>query len=1461
MPRTIPGRPFQPRGERPPFRIAGALVHATTRSPLAGVGLVAVFAPGTSSGGPATVLGRARTDRGGRFVVKFEPGAEVERLVQVLATSDAAGYVLRIDLDPRAPFETAPFNRRRPLPVPLPVALPEPAVVPGWTEVASRAEEHGITRLSALARALGDDDGDESVFGDWSLAARLRLVAALETAFLDPDGALGRVAAVPSFRALRDPRARRAYLAKVGSAAPTARALSTFIGKTRAFAELSAIDWPIDLDVLRQGQTGNAITKYQAHFEDATSSGLPGGGSGPIPLPKVTDLARYRNYLRNLYTGAPAKPGYAQSLGKLRDRFHQDFVTNDVAPKAANEILIPIVTTILKAPAGATYGFGLAASAIEARGNRTSRAYLDYLVGLSGLSRREFSLRYRLDCERPDTATSNRVQENVATLQGFFRDGIQGPLDPFPIVPTNLRGRAPFFLQYEEWLDRDAPFHAENFLPLRATVFVAADELTRQHVHEHATGPDPDDDVAWFSLVLELEERLAEAHAAFDQGEYTIARRLYQEAEALGVQALWKSPGGAPHLVAAALAGRLAAWRDLPTEDEMDLAAWLDHIQVAPVEPTTDGVQSNWSEFKDWLQNAKGPLQLMVAHACAWAIPCWLGDVAVELGEFSAAMASYGRGTRFLVGRAKADDRAGSPSYGTLSGENGVIGDFFLRDGPLAYTADAAPNGHYEFGFVGAAWSEKLASEVEDDIPPALLKLFRLRQGLAILEWADTLYRQADPSSVARARELYKAGLLLHKASTGLNPHWPTGDPTMAVTEVGLGGSLTTFVPASENPARLSQKTRARLGLAQIATGLNFYGYAEDLVPALRYETLKEAADRLAAAARAAQQDLIAYTGQLEDGLIVGLQNASLLQKAILQGKIAAEQTAIAQYGVHLAQQQVAQVEKAIEDVNQKIDDADDLGTQFADFFSGMGKAIAGLVPVMGGVAGAAGGGAAGGGSAALGEAATAGTGFTYTSSAATAAAGGGLVLGGFALFVYAGYTSMAAMIEARNTLGHQRTFLRDQALPAAQEQVRVAQRGVTIAGLQGQIAAADAELALALLRFQSERFLSLEFWASLLTVARRALRRQLDLGARYAWLAERALAFEQNRPLDVVRLDYFSKRLQGVTGPDLLQSDLAELEVERLAGLRQQLPIKRTLSLAFDQPLAFLQLKQTGRCLFSTGTQWLRDAHPGTYAHRLRAVTVTVKSPASTVAPRGMLRNQGTSIVEAADGTPSMLLRPADALAVSEFQLRDDMEVHGLPGATLMAFEGSGVETVWELELPLAAHPLGLDALADVQVTLDVRASFSEERHAADVGAPAVAAPQLVLFSARVHAGPGLAALQDPQVTPASITFDLGTIGLPGGAGATIRNLAVLFAAARPLDCTAAVTAGGPAIPVALLRGVAHSDAPPDFDGGTSPLNAVAGRPALQPVVVSVDKAGQPGVDFTRVADVVLAIEYAVPA
>ena len=163
---------------------------------------------------------------------------------------------------------------------------------------------------------------------------------------------------------------------------------------------------------------------------------------------------------------------------------------------------------------------------------------------------------------------------------------------------------------------------------------------------------------------------------------------------------------------------------------------------------------------------------------------------------------------------------------------------------------------------------------------------------------------------------------------------------------------------------------------------------------------------------------------------------------------------------------------------------------------------------------------------------------------------------------------------------------------PVPQAQVKLKQRDVTIANLQKNIADADRELAATLMRFQKDLILNVDLWNKLAIFAQRPLKRYIDLGARFAWFSERALSYEQARPIDIVKLNYFPTFLRGLTGADGLLADLSELEAMRLEGLRLTAPIKHR-SLAREFPVQFGRLKQFGEGLFHTSEATLRTAYP----------------------------------------------------------------------------------------------------------------------------------------------------------------------------------------------------------------------------------------------------------------------------
>lgn len=1437
------------------FVVSGTVIHARTGAGLPGVRVVALA--GNASDRLLAIGSSVSTT--GQFAVQFDDSPQARERLLAFQRLPEGRLVLRVETaegDELLTSDPIATDRRSTVEVELGVdTSSEPVTAHAWTVLGKYLQAARIGRLNDAVRVLAGTDelrGDSPTTPDLDTLARQRMRWELEQAFLDPTGVLRRTAGpLPSLRELHNPEQAGAYLEHFAADQQepgVQSALKDMMGKAASFASMDEVDWVIDPALIEHGDVGSAVDKFIGQYRT--------GEFGPIDTSDPTDVTSYRDYLRAIWTTYAAKIVYvlphqltaAQALQQLTTRFHQDFTTRDDALITANSVLIPILTTILTAPTGKGFGFSIPPAAIDAQGTQAPRAYLSYLISLTHLSAQEVGLRYRLDLTRPDSAASSPVQENIATLQGFFRDSFQSDLDPAhvdpdvhdqPIICDKWLGNAPFFLYYDEWVRQQQPFYAENHLDVRQLLAIDIVDQTRVQLANLAAGKIAGQAAhvpqwKFCQDVLAVWDTLQIGHAHFYAGEYGLALIDYRAAHTLALRAMQDNV-----LQGLAIGPLVNQRNSYPLNSMKDLPHFAN-----PSELAADGF-GYADDPASWALDRMG---LRLAYYALITIPVCLGDAEFATGDYEHAVFHYGQASRFEVGIARETDSAGyrpwylddfqmywrgdKPYTVRLNGPDAIDDSRYPLDEDDAQYDQFYDTTTYDaIEQYAVAWSRRVPRLAEQ-------RYCRLRQANVMLEWADALYRLNEPTSMARARELYKGVLWLHGRTPPVAPQWPSpwhpaGWPT--------------FGHHAENPALVSQTARASRGVYQIDNGLNYYGEHDDVVPILRYRPLKEAADRSAAMARGAQQDFVSYTEHVEAAMTARLQLANFLQKSKLQASIADEQKAIAQHDVVVAQDQVVAVQAAIKAKQDEIAQHDSLFGQIGDAISGISSLAKGIPDDTKSAVGAG----------VVSEA----TGKELVGEGMLGLGAGASVMTGIGIFVVVGYLTLSGMAEADNKRSADLHTLADKGLPAAQAVVQAREHGVVIAGLQKQIAQADADLAQTLLAFEQNRTLNQNFWLQLSQVAHRLLRRYLEMGARQAWLAERALAYESDRVLSVVRMDYFPARLQGVTGADLMQADLAELEAVRIEGMKTRVPVRRTVSLAREFPLQYGQLRSSGRCALRTEESYFRKAYPGTSGYRVRAVSATVVQRDFGQPLRGSLINRGVSISRPEREGEHVLIRPSESLPLSEFQLRDDMAVYGLPNETLLTFEGSNVETFWELSLPKAANATGLDGLVDVLLTFDMFCEFAPQRYEAELAGLATVQRQWLLVSAANYQPAALAALTATAKT-VDVVFDLSRLLPRQQHSRTIKNVAIQVVASKALDFVATLHSATPAksVQVPVKNGFAISGLLPDPSAPplpTVPLNAFAGLDPAQAFSLKISKAVNPGVDFSTVTEIVLAIEY----
>jgi hypothetical protein len=1153
------------------------------------------------------------------------------------------------------------------------------------------------------------------------------------------------------------------------------------------------------------------------------------------------DLIRYRNYLLNLWTRRYGVIKDA-AIADLNRRFHQDFETMATELEPADDLVNKTLTEILVAAGDANYGFEIPPSTIAPRGGRTSREYQAYLIKQTRLSAREISLRYRLDIPRVSDARSCPVIENITTLLGFYRDSFQCDPEEFPIIPIpgppsppavpgrdpNVRFRAPFFLEFGEWIPRNRTFYGENYYEAQPILALG---MPPGYMYSHGG---PIEEVNYFTMpgLEDLKKRLSEGRAYAARGLHALASESY-----LSAQRLLLSCFEPPLFVAAGNVDGVWQFRPEVREAFANRKAYkvrnLDNLRT----------------LTDWFavgRDDDAPImhtQWALVHLAAFLLPILLGDLSLAVGDYAGAVHQY-------LHTFDPTDRVGLANMNDPGWDSAGMEIHYRGDVPYTYdnlAGDRSPKGDDRYiswhGFPPSLYIR------QDWLHPLEKRLCILRLGNALLEWADALYRRDDPASMARARELFKAVFWLHDETPPVCPSWD--DPHDLIQTKVSDRISSPFRPNTPNPAVTSQIARARLGFDQLEAGLNYYGFAANTVPTLRYRPLKDAADRLAAMAKSTQADFLLFVEKSEELAKESIQAGALLKKANLLAGVADEQIDVAERGVAQAENQEREVLAAIHAKEDEI-------AKKGEFFSQLGDYVSGMIAIVGKVSSA-------GIQPATGDPSTGDSKeITGVDLGVTTLEGGGAIMAGFAAFWVASYLTVDGMANASNRRFTDLTALRDKALPAAEEQIALRKRSVAVAHLQKEIAQADADLANDLLHFQSQRFLNPEFWAAVAAVMRRILRRYLELGARTAWLAERALVYELDLPMDLVRLDYFPVNRQGIPGADLLQADLVELEEARLEAYRRTVPIKHSFSLARDFPLQFGQLKQHGRCVFRTSDMPLVWSYPGTYAHRIRAVTVVVQSVEATPAVRGLLTNVGMSVLTHRDGSSHASLRPPDALPLSEFRMLEDLTLYSLPDESLLPFEGSGIDTFWSLEFPLAANPYGLGNVADVLMTVHLRAAYSPELQAIHAASVPKTVNRLVFLSAQRYQAEALASVRDPAKSGSvKIAFDLTLVGLPKSERTrTVQNLVLYIAGTKPFNFTGVVGVATPPLErsIPFINGVALSNADPAAPGPSlspAPLNEFIGASVDQTFQLTINLDDIAAESRSHVVDIVLGIDY----
>jgi len=216
---------------------------------------------------------------------------------------------------------------------------------------------------------------------------------------------------------------------------------------------------------------------------------------------------------------------------------------------------------------------------------------------------------------------------------------------------------------------------------------------------------------------------------------------------------------------------------------------------------------------------------------------------------------------------------------------------------------------------------------------------------------------------------------------------------------------------------------------------------------------------------------------------------------------------------------------------------------------------------------------------------------------------------------------------------------------------------------------------------------------------------------------AERCFNHELATSAMFIQPGYWDNLKKGLQSADQLVYDIKRMEAAYLDQNRREYELTKHISLAALDPLALLQLKNTGKCTVSLPEVIFAVDHPELYRLRAKYVSITipcVAGPYTTVSCKLSLLSskyrKDTSLnptggtdkekyVEVAGNDPRFVYNVGSPQSIVTSSAQNDSGMFELNfrDERYLPFEGAGAISTWQLELPSAFKQVDPDTISDV--------------------------------------------------------------------------------------------------------------------------------------------------------------------
>jgi len=298
-----------------------------------------------------------------------------------------------------------------------------------------------------------------------------------------------------------------------------------------------------------------------------------------------------------------------------------------------------------------------------------------------------------------------------------------------------------------------------------------------------------------------------------------------------------------------------------------------------------------------------------------------------------------------------------------------------------------------------------------------------------------------------------------------------------------------------------------------------------------------------------------------------------------------------------------------------------------------------------------------------------------------------------------------------------------------AETQQQAATNRIDIANQELSIANLQNTQAKEVLSFLENKFSNDHLYEWMIQVLSQNYRSLMQIASNVARQAQQALEFERQEVLSIISGDYWSvasanayagnlseaQKDSGLLGAERLLTDLSRLDAYKLSTEKRRLQLSKTISMAQMMPGEVAHLKATGKVTFNTLMRWFDKDFPGHYLRLIKSVKISMLALTPPVdGIHAHLSNSGESTVVVKDGLDFNPIRSfrnfGETIALDSPFSETGLFVFNYEDPMLLPFEGLGVETQWDLELPRASNRFNFVTLVDVMFTIEYTALHDAE-------------------------------------------------------------------------------------------------------------------------------------------------------